>query len=213
MNKNRAFTLIELLVVISIIAVLAALIFPAYQSMLARADASKCMSNLKQIGVGLFAFASENDGAFPIAGMVIERGAVDSNTKKPAWTEQLAPYVGNNWAIFQCKSAAKALPCNKETSYFLGTRAAYLDAGTSAAVRQSKITSPSRLILAGDNLHSGFSVTDADKDDYSVNCPFAGPPCHAGKSNILFADGSVRAYSRFTASEMQCSYDDPNAVY
>jgi prepilin-type N-terminal cleavage/methylation domain-containing protein/prepilin-type processing-associated H-X9-DG protein len=213
MNKNRAFTLIELLVVISIIAVLAALIFPAYQSMLARADAAKCMSNLKQIGVGLFAFASENDGAFPIAGMVIERGAVDPNTQKPAWTEQLAPYVGNNWAIFQCKSAAKAAACNKETSYFLGTRAAYLDAGTSAAVRQPKITSPSRLILAGDNLYSGFSVTDADKDDYSVNCPFAGTPCHSGKSNILFADGSVRAYSRFTASEMQCSYDDPNAVY
>ncbi len=213
MNRNRAFTLIELLVVISIIAVLAALIFPAYQSMLARADAAKCMSNLKQIGVGLFAFASENDGVFPIAGMVIERGAVDPNTQKPGWTEQLAPYVGNNWAIFQCRSAAKALPCNKETSYFLGTRAAYLDAGTSAAVRQSKITSPSRLILAGDNLYSGFSVTDGDKDDYSVNCPFVGTPCHAGKSNILFADGSVRAYSRFTASEMQCSYDDQSAPY
>ena len=39
MNRNRAFTLIELLVVIAIIGVLAALIFPAYQSMQARADA------------------------------------------------------------------------------------------------------------------------------------------------------------------------------
>lgn len=213
MNKNRAFTLIELLVVIAIIAVLAALILPAYQSVLARADSSKCTSNLKQIGVGLFAFASENDGAFPIAGGVIERGQVDPNTQKPAWTEQLAPYVGNNWKIFQCKSAAQAQPCNKETSYFLGTHAAYLEAGTAAAVRQLKINSPSRLILAGDNLHAGFRVTDADKDDYSVDCPFDGTPCHSGKSNILFADGSVRAYGMFTPSEMQCSYDDPNAVY
>jgi prepilin-type N-terminal cleavage/methylation domain-containing protein/prepilin-type processing-associated H-X9-DG protein len=213
MKRNRAFTLIELLVVIAIIGVLGSLIFTAYESALNRADDAKCMSNLKQIGVGLFAFASDNDGVFPIAGMDIQRGAVDPNTQKPAWTEQIAPYVGNDWKIFQCKSAAKALPCNKETSYFLGARAAYLEAGTSAAVRQSKITSPSRLILAGDNLYSGFSVEDADKDDYSKNCPFAGPPCHSGKSNILFADGSVRSYGKFTASEMQCSYDDPNAPY
>jgi prepilin-type N-terminal cleavage/methylation domain-containing protein/prepilin-type processing-associated H-X9-DG protein len=213
MTRNRAFTLIELLVVIAIIGVLAALIFPAYQSSLARADAAKCMSNLKQIGVGLFAFASENDGVFPIAGGEIKRGAVDPTTQKPPWTEQLAPYVGNDWKIFQCKSAAQAEPGNKETSYFLGTRAAYLEAGTLAAVRLSKITSPSRLILAGDNLYTGFSVTDADKDDYNKNCPFAGPPCHSGKSNVLFADGSVRAYSKFTPSEMQCSYDDPTAPY
>lgn len=213
MKRNRAFTLVELLVVIAIIAVLAALTLTAFQSMLARADSAKCMSNLKQIGVGLFAFASDNDGVFPIAGGDIQRGAVDPTTQKPAWTEQLAPYVGNNWKIFQCKSAAQAQPCNKETSYFLGARAAFLDAGTGAAVRQSKITSPSRLILAGDNLHAGFRVTDADKDDYNVNCPFDGTPCHSGKSNILFADGSVRAYSKFTPSEMQCSYDDPNAVY
>jgi len=213
MNRNRAFTLIELLVVIAIIGVLAALIFPAYQSMLARADAAKCMSNLKQIGVGLFAFASDNDGVFPIAGGEIKRGAVDPNTQKPAWTEQLAPYVGNSWKIFQCQSGAKAVAGNKETSYFLGARAAYLEAGTSTAVRLSKITQPSRLILAGDNLYAGFTVTDADKDDYNKNCPFASPPPHSGKSNILFADGSVRAYGKFTPSEMQCSYDDPDAPY
>lgn len=211
--KTRAFTVVELLVVTGIIAILAAVLVPAVQSAIGRADAAKCMSNLKQIGEGLFAFASENDGVFPIAGGEIQRGALDPITKKPAWTEQLAPYVGNSWKIFQCQSAAKATACNKETSYFLGTRAAYLEAGTLAAVRQSKITSPSRLILAGDNLYPGFTVTDADKDDYSKNCPFAGPPPHSGKSNVLFADGSVRAYARFTPSEMQCSYDDPEAPY
>jgi prepilin-type processing-associated H-X9-DG protein len=103
--------------------------------------------------------------------------------------------------------------CNKETTCFLGTRAAYLEAGTSAAVRLSKITQPSRLILAGDNLYSGIQVTDADKDDYNVNCPFVDPPPHSGKSNILFAGGSVRADSKLTPSEMQCSCDDPNAPF
>jgi len=57
---RRGFTLIELLVVISIIAILMALVLPAIQSAREAARSTQCKNNLRQIGIGLYAF-SEND--------------------------------------------------------------------------------------------------------------------------------------------------------
>jgi prepilin-type N-terminal cleavage/methylation domain-containing protein len=60
--KARGFTLIELLVVIAIIAVLIAILLPALGKAREAARTVKCMSNMKEIGIGLGAYASDYKG-------------------------------------------------------------------------------------------------------------------------------------------------------
>src|SRR5687768_14294435 len=63
--RRKAFTLVELLVVIGIIAVLIGILIPTLTKARQQSLNTKCASNLRQIGIAVHAWASENKGSLP----------------------------------------------------------------------------------------------------------------------------------------------------
>jgi prepilin-type N-terminal cleavage/methylation domain-containing protein len=97
--KSDAFTLIELLVVIAILAILTSIASPAIGSMIERGRSAKCVGNLRQIGVAVQQYVSDNDYRFPpIETLPPSLG----NGGRPA-LETLEPY-GVNLSTLSCPS-------------------------------------------------------------------------------------------------------------
>jgi prepilin-type N-terminal cleavage/methylation domain-containing protein/prepilin-type processing-associated H-X9-DG protein len=100
-RQRAAFTLIELLVVIAIIAILAAILFPVFARARENARRASCLSNLKQIGLGIAMYTQDYDEklvsyAYPTPTASFIYG----------WQVALMPYVKST-QLFICPSATK----------------------------------------------------------------------------------------------------------
>ena len=64
-RKREGFTLVELLVVIAIIIILAAILFPVFAKAREKAQQSKCINNLKQMGAAIAMYEDDYDTIMP----------------------------------------------------------------------------------------------------------------------------------------------------
>ncbi len=109
-NRQRAFTLIELLVVIAIIAILAAILFPVFAQARESARKISCLSNNKQIGLGVMMYCQDYDEMYPCNNWdTPPLGITDTDSRDPnypaanSWMWHIMPYIKNK-QIFVCPS-------------------------------------------------------------------------------------------------------------
>jgi len=96
---RKGFTLIELLVVIAIIAILAAILFPVFAQARAKAKQASCLSNMKQIGLGLMMYAEDYDQTLPSSYYYLN--GASSGGGYMHWSGMIMPYVKNE-KLFVC---------------------------------------------------------------------------------------------------------------
>ena len=119
-GRFSAFTLIELLVVIAIIAILAAILFPVFARARENARRSSCLSNMKQIGLGVFQYIQDYDENYPLA----VTGAGYNSGNDIGWSDSIQPYL-KSVQIYQCPSEPNPGSSNPNTRASSG--ASYTD--------------------------------------------------------------------------------------
>jgi prepilin-type N-terminal cleavage/methylation domain-containing protein/prepilin-type processing-associated H-X9-DG protein len=198
--RRRAFTLIELLVVIAIIAIMAAILFPVFARARDRGYQASCLSNLKQIGLGMTLYTQDYDETLP---RYVENWS----------TLIIQPYIRNQQVVTVC-------PAGFFDPKYLRPPFSYAPVayGFNGAHRAPGYPTPPFTFSGGDPRITGSSgdlatlakaanpaecVWVADYSDWGMTFPENDLPLsacayaynggrHSGGNNALFLDGHAK---------------------
>jgi prepilin-type N-terminal cleavage/methylation domain-containing protein/prepilin-type processing-associated H-X9-DG protein len=220
---RKGFTLIELLVVIAIIAILAAILFPVFARARENARRASCMSNLKQIGLGILQYTQDYDEKTPRSWFGTNGDAskpVGDVSDRYKWMDAIYPYVKSE-QLFSCPSddfgtdmysQRKNSPYSFRNGYKYGSYAdnhVYSDNPTwsVSGVALAAIEAPSTTVWAADSVPLPAPSTNVFSYEFSWANVGVQPSItvgspnrldkiaerHLDTTNVLFCDGHVKS--------------------
>jgi prepilin-type processing-associated H-X9-DG protein/prepilin-type N-terminal cleavage/methylation domain-containing protein len=219
-HRRLGFTLIELLTVIAIVALLVALIVPAVRGVQAKARATQCAGNVRQLGIALNMFASERH-EFPFFLNPGYRTGVFPD-HRTFWKASLSPSATTNTSfetgVWDCPSARKPQSWANTEGYTdygynaygmgtsdqgddLGLGSSAYRAGNREPIKESGVAAPSDTYAIGDGLiGSPAAISDgrgllwrSQGAEERFGSTERSRSRHQGKANVAFADGHVEA--------------------
>jgi prepilin-type N-terminal cleavage/methylation domain-containing protein/prepilin-type processing-associated H-X9-DG protein len=152
-GNKLGFTLIELLVVIAIIAILAAILFPVFAKVREKARQTACVSNSKQIGLGILQYSQDYDEAYPlsVAGNVEWSALVQPYIKAGKLVNGPSGRVANVDGVMSCPSSPDTDQANQwqvRDDLFVSQPGAVTWAGTINLGTQGTVDKPGQKIMA-----------------------------------------------------------------
>ncbi len=213
---RRGFTLIELLVVIAIIAILAAILFPVFARAREKARQTSCLSNMKQIALGVLMYAQDYDEHLPMQYHVALGSDVQELLEpwgRSFWFVPIEPYLKNE-QILQCPSGqydyiygqvgSGSVRIYKDVDYGWNYMFCYIQ-----PVKLARIREPASIILLVEQeatLPYGRWFNEADAGSKNYIWRYAQ---HNGGANYALCDGHCKWVSG--ASVPHASYEPPYA--
>lgn len=196
MKRNTsAFTLIELLVVITIIAILASIAFPVFNTVTERANQTKDLANIRQVGVTLRLFAGDHNGSYPFATDPEAAPPGTPITNANQAFQQLFPTYLTNEEIFAVKGSAYTVgtPDNRIDQTPTGgnyTQTLKQGENSYSYILGLNETSNASLPLVAD----GFTDPVAAPPVYTTNKSVKGGVWGGKRAIVLNVDGSVNNF-------------------
>ena len=205
--KRCGFTLVEIIVVISIVMLLAAILFPAFGSARARSRQAACASNLHQLGVAVALYQQDYDGYFPRGGdaadILTNGWSLVENGQYQPEVDKLPPIT---WVMYSYIKERQVWHCPADSGYDesdishipLNGRPTAYDAFGISYFYHTALTLKQKKDLVGYDLNPPYAEHGAS--DIVVLFDSSGS-WHGGEEdlrryNALMGDGHVKNYIR-----------------
>jgi len=220
MNHRCAagFTLIELLVVISIIAILAAMLLPAIGLVRTQAKSMSCSSNLRQIGMAIYAYGDDCEGLVP------DSCRAGGGYTTIHWGDFIAEYLetarssnGTGQIVINTKTVLANCPTFKAQNgqfigYGMNWNQELPNDTTTNRWNYNDVFAPGtdnrRHFVLNRITHKSSRMLIADSNDYHTLSVVMNYKRHGTSFNALFVDGHVQSLTG--ASQFARVVDDPN---